>query len=129
MEDNIRQLKEDYKVKKKEASSLSEKRQIKHNYREMKKKLNDVNKIIKKNNLLESTDEFWSKFDFPSIDDYKKNKFNVENDETIKETNEKIENSKQQYEEQNNHSDEVMRKADEIIKQIDKKLAELEKQE
>ncbi len=117
-------LKYEYKKKKKEANSKEEKKLVKHDYKEMKQKIKDVEKIIKKNNLNESTDEFWSKFDFPSFDDYKKS--NLENDKILNEMSEKIEKSKQQYEEQKKHSDEVMKKADEIIKQIDEKLAKLE---
>ena len=121
MEDNIRQLKKAYKEKKNEAVS-SEKRQIRHDYIEMKKKLKSANKIIKKNNLLESTDEFWSKFDFPSLEDYKKDNSSIENDEILEEMNEKIKTNKKQYEE-------VMKKANETINQIDEKLLELEKKE
>lgn len=90
MKDNIRQLKKAYKEKKKGAV-LSEKLQIRHDYVEMKKKLKSANKIIKKNNLLKSTDDFWSKFDFPSFEDYKKDNSSIEIDENLEEISEKIE--------------------------------------
>lgn len=127
MEDNIRQLKKAYKEKKNEDVS-SEKKQIRHDYIEIKKKLKIANKIIKKNNLLESTDEFWSKFDFPSFEDYKKDNSSIKNDEILEEMNGKIEANKKQYEEQKKQSEEVMKKANETINQIDKKLAELDKE-
>lgn len=125
----LNKLNDEYKQKKKEANSKEEKQQIKHDYKEMNQKVKEAEKIIKKNNLLESSDEFWSKFDFPSFDEYKENNLDIENDEILKEINEKKETSKRQYEEQKKHSDEVIRKTDETIKQIDEKIAELDSEE
>ena len=125
----LNNLKDEYKQKKKEAISAEAKKLIKHDYKEMKQKVKEAEKIIKKNNLNESTDEFWSKFDFPSFDEFKEKNVISEDNETFKEMNDKIEASKKQYEEQKKHSEEVMRKADETIRQIDEKLAELEQKE
>ncbi len=112
----LNNLKDEYKQKKKEANSIKEKQLIKHDYKEMKIKVKEAEKIIKKNNLNESTDEFWSKFDFPSFDEFKEKNVTLEDDETFKEMNDKIDASKKQYEEQKKHSEEVMRKADENIR-------------
>ena len=124
MEDNLKDLKQEYKNTLASATSKDEQKAIKSDYKEMKHIFKEVNKITKKNNLNESSDEFWSKFDFPSFDDYKES--NLESDNSINEITENIEKSKQQYEQQKKHSDEVMKKANDIIKQIDEKLAKLE---
>ena len=124
----LNNLKYEYKKKKKEATSIEEKQLIKHDYKEMKQKVKKAERIIKKNNLNESTDEFWSKFDFPSFDEFKEKDVISEDNETFKDMNDKIEASKKQYDEQKKHSEEVMRKADETIRQIDEKLAELDKE-
>ena len=87
MDADIKKLKEAYIEKKKEASSLSEKKQIRHYYKVMKKKLKDANRIIKKNNLLESPDEFWDKFDFPSFDEYNLIYIAIEDEELRKKNN------------------------------------------
>mgnify|MGYP002513043052 CR=1 FL=1 len=42
--------------------------------------LKEAEKIIKKNSLNESTDEFWSKFDFPSFDEFKEKELLTERD-------------------------------------------------
>lgn len=125
----LNNLKDEYKLKKREAGSKEEKQLIRHDYKEMKQKIKQAEKIIKKNNLNESSDEFWSKFDFPSFDEYKEKNVSLENDKTFKEMNDEIEASKKEYEEQKKHSDEVIRKADETIRQIDEKLAELEQKD
>lgn len=124
---NLNNLKYEYKQKKKEANSKEGKQLLKHDYKEMKQKIKEAEKIIKKNNLNESTDEFWSKFDFPSFDEFKEKNAISEDNETFREMNDKIEASKKQYEEQKKQSEEVIRKADETIRQIDEKLEELEK--
>lgn len=129
MSEIFNNLNDEYKQKKKEANS-KEKKQIKHDYKEMKGLIKGANKLQKKHDEeLQKMNAKWDEFDFPSFDEYEENNSDIENDDTFKEINEKIETSQQQYEEQKKHSDEVMKKADETIKQIDEKLAELEKVE
>lgn len=122
MEENIKQLKQDYKKALKNASSKEEKVKIKSDYKNMKRMLDLSNKIIEKDNKdMKKFDKVWDKLD----KEYQK----LGETPTFDEENEELNDNQQQFEEQKKHSDEVMKKADETIKQIDKKLAELEKKE
>lgn len=116
MEDNIKILKKEYKEKKKELSSSAERKQIRQDYKEMKKKLKETNKLIKKHNLLETTEEFLDKFSFQKLEDFKIDNKNTSSNKTLPES----EFNNNQIEKQKKYSEEEIRKADEIIKQINK---------
>ena len=64
MEDNIKQLKQDYKKALKNANSKEEKIKIKTDYKSMKRMLDLSNKIIEKDNKdMKKYDKVWDKFD------------------------------------------------------------------
>ena len=113
MEDNLKDLKQEYKEKKKEVNSFSEYRKFKKDYNEMKNTFKDVNKMMKENDLLESPDEFWNKFDFSTFEEFKENenikKEEIQNDIDLK---------------QSKYSSKDI---DKLISDIDKRIEELGK--
>ena len=130
MSEILNNLNDEFKQKKKEASTKDEKLQIKHEYKKMKELIQGADKLLKKHDEeLKKMNAWWDKFDFPNLDEDKENNIDIENDEFLKKINEKKENSKQQYEEQEKHYAEVNKQFDELLKQIDEKIIELEKVE
>lgn len=121
MEDNLKELKQEYKQKKKEANSKEEIQHIKHDYKEMRNTLKDVNKMIKENDLLEPVEDFMKRFDFQTFEEYQINN-NIEdikvNQNIVKEQESTIETRKPKYSEED---------IDKLIKDIDKKIEELDK--
>lgn len=122
MEDNLKDLKNEYKEKKKEASSFSEKRKVKHDYRKMKKMLKGANKILKKNNLEDdNNDHFWDDFEFPKLDEFSEN--NIEPPKPIKiDDNEPDKDF-------NKIDSEQKEKINKLISDIDKKIQSLERKQ
>ena len=129
MSEILNDLNNEYKQKRKEADTLAEKQQIRHDYKEIKQIIKEAEQSEKKNNRDKSSDKFWAKFDSPIIDDYKVNDFKIKNDKTLKDMDNKIEKNKKQFEELKRSGDEMEQKTNEIIKEIDEKLAEIEKNE
>lgn len=117
MEDNLKDLRQEYKEKKKEVNFFSEYRKLRKDYKEMKNTFKDVNKTIKENDLLESSDEFWNKFDFPTFDEFKEND-NRKKEEINQEVQNDIDLKQPKYSNED---------IDKLISDIDKKIEELDK--
>ena len=123
MEDNLKELKQEYKQKKKEANSKEEIQHIKHDYKEMKNTLKDVNKMIKENDLLEPVEDFMKRFDFKTFEETQIN--NSIPDLKMDKKNDKIqENSIEERKPKYSKED-----IDKLISDIDKKIEELDKKE
>ena len=112
MEDNLKDLRQEYKEKKKEVNFFSEYRKLRKDYKEMKNTFKDVNKTIKENDLLESSDEFWNKFDFPTFDEFKEND-NRKKEEINQEVQNDIDLKQPKYSNED---------IDKLISDIDKKI-------
>lgn len=64
MADNIKQLKEDYKITLKSSNTKEEKQHIKKDYKKMKGLIKDSNKFLKKsNNHSKKFNKFWDKME------------------------------------------------------------------
>lgn len=64
MEDNIKQLKEDYKITLKSSNTKEEKKHIKKDYKKMKGLIKDSNKFLKKsNNHSKKFNKLWDKME------------------------------------------------------------------
>ena len=122
MEDNIKQLKQDYKKTLKSANSKEEKTKIKSDYKSMKRMLDLSNKIIENDNKdMEKFDKVWDKFD----KEYQK----LGETQSFEELKEKLNDNQQQFEEQKKYSEEVMNKFDELKNKLDAKLGTTNSQE
>ena len=123
MEDNLKELKQEYKQKKKEANSKEEIQHIKHDYKEMKNTLKDVNKMIKENDLLEPVEDFMKRFDFKTFEEHQINnkEISIDDENIVNEIQQNnIEEKKPQYSKED---------IDKLISDIDKKIEELDKKE
>lgn len=64
MEDNIKQLKEDYKIALKRSNTKEEKQHIKKDYKKMKSLIKNSNKLLKESEEEQKKwDKVWDKFD------------------------------------------------------------------
>lgn len=74
--EDIKNLKKEYKEVKKEATSRDEKKRVKKDFKDMKERYKELTRISKEYNLNETPEEFWSRQDIPTFDEFMKDKDN-----------------------------------------------------
>ena len=121
MEDNLKELKKEYKEKKKEINSFSEYRKLKKDYKEMKGLIKGSNKLLKDAEHEENKwDKTWDKFDeeYKKIGEPPKDEINITKE---------LANQKEMPKFNNNNIDNI-KDFDNLIEKIDKKISELDKE-
>lgn len=121
MEDNLKELKQEYKEKKKEINSFSEYCKLKKDYKEMKGLIKGSNKLLKDAEREQNKwDKTWDKFDeeYKKIGEPPKNEINVTKE---------LANQKEMPKFNNNNIDNI-KDFDNLIEKIDKKISELDKE-
>lgn len=121
MEDNLKELKKEYKEKKKEINSFSEYRKLKKDYKEMKGLIKGSNKLLKDAEQEQNKwDKTWDKFDeeYKKIGEPPKDEINVTKE---------LANQKEMPKFNNNNIDNI-KDFDNLIEKIDKKISELDKE-
>ena len=74
--EDIKNLKKEQKEVKKEATSRDEKKRVKKDFKDMKERYKELTRISKEYNLNETPEEFWSRQDIPTFDEFMKDKDN-----------------------------------------------------